>query len=122
VGTFFIDSESGRIATQRQLAAAGLGDAMTPPPRPWHPIRASGDATTLWYAALRKQERGIWLGTLAFRHGDHHSLLLRQGWEEVPHEEIVAFGPAAPSDGGELDEDLADAVRILAEMADQERT
>lgn len=86
---------------------------MTPPPRPWHQIRASGDASTLWYAVLRKQERGIWLGTLAFRQGDHYPLLLTQGWEEVPVEEIAAFGPAT----GESQEgigDLDDAIQALA--------
>lgn len=117
MGTFFIDTDNGRIATFRQLTAAGLADTMTPPPRPWHRIQASADASTLWYAVLRKQERGIWLGTLTFRHGDHHSLLLGQGWEEVPLDEITAFGPAAPNEAVERDEELGDAVRILAELA-----
>lgn len=66
---------------------------------------------------LRKQERGIWLGTLTFRHGDHHSSLLAQGWQEVPLDEIVAFGPAAPNDAVERDEELGNAVRILGELA-----
>jgi len=118
VGTFFIDTDTGRIATFRQLTAAGLADATTAPPRPWHKIQASPDASTLWYAALRKQERGIWLGTLTFRHGDHHSLLLEQGWEEVSLDEIVAFGPAASNEVSERDEELADAVRILGELAE----
>lgn len=86
---------------------------MTPPPRPWHQIRASGDASTLWYAVLRKQERGIWLGTLAFRQGGHYPLLLTRGWEEVSVEEIASFGPAT----GESQEgigDLDDAIQALA--------
>lgn len=94
-----------------------MGDDVNPPPRPWHQIRADIGASTLWYAVLRKQERGIWLGTLTFRHQEHHSLLLTQGWEEVPVEEIVAFGPAAPS-GGEPDDDLQDAVRELGASND----
>ncbi|WP_320669983.1 hypothetical protein [Patulibacter defluvii] len=98
--SFFIDFESGRVATKRQLMAANLHNGIDPPARPWHPIRSDVDASTLWYVVLRKQERGIWLGTVAFRHGDHHSLLLEQGWSEVPTEEIVAFGPAIGADGG----------------------
>lgn len=117
MGTFFIDTDTGRIATFRQLTAAGLADATTPPARPWHRIQASADASTLWYAVLRKQERGIWLGTLTFRHGDHHSSLLERGWEEVSLDEITAFGPAAPNDVIERDEELGDAVRILGELA-----
>ncbi len=107
---FFIDSDSGRIATRRQLTVAGLANDDHPPPRPWHQIRAGVDASTLWHAVLRKQERGIWLGTLTFRHGDHHSLLLKQGWEEVDVDEIRAFGPAGPP-GEDQDEALTEAVR-----------
>ncbi len=118
MGTFFIDTETGRIATLRQLTAAGLADSVTTPPRPWHRIQASADASTLWYAVLRKQERGIWLGTLTFRHGDHHSSLLSRGWQEVPLDEIVAFGPAMPNDGFDPDGELGDAVRILAELSE----
>jgi len=110
---FFIDTDSGRIATHRQLTYAGLTDTMTPPPRPWHQIRASGDASTLWYAVLRKQERGIWLGTLVFRQGDHYPLLLQRGWEEVSVEEIASFGPATP-DSQEGIADLDDAIKALA--------
>jgi hypothetical protein len=110
---FFIDTDSGRIATHRQLTYAGLADTMTPPPRPWHQIRASGDASTLWYAVLRKQERGIWLGTLVFRQGDHYPLLLQKGWEEVSVEEIAAFGPATAASQEGIG-DLDDAIQALA--------
>ena len=83
------------MATKRQLIAAGLSNGVDPPERPWHPIRGDVDASTLWYEVLRKQERGIWLGTVAFRRSDHHLLLLRHGWEEISIEEIAAFGPEA---------------------------
>jgi hypothetical protein len=43
---------------------------------------------------MRRRERGIWLGTLVMRHGDHHARLLEQGWEEVALDEI---GPVSPS-------------------------
>ncbi|MGE4426715.1 MAG: hypothetical protein AB7G37_09720 [Solirubrobacteraceae bacterium] len=93
MGSFFIDTDTGRVATGPQLRVAGVLVGTDPPPRPWHPVRGDIDATTLWHAVLRKQIRGVWLGTLTIRHGDHHSLLLRQGWTEVAVEEIAAFGP-----------------------------
>jgi hypothetical protein len=41
----------------------------------------------MWYAVLRRRERGVFIGTLVLRHSDHHALLLTRGWEEVaPHE------------------------------------
>lgn len=49
----------------------------------------------MWYAVLRKQLKGVFIGTMTFRHGDHHASLLADGWEEVPVEEI------GPSDGSE---------------------
>ena len=42
----------------------------------------------MWYAVLRKRERGIYLGALALRHQDHWRKLLDEGWEEVPIDEI----------------------------------
>ena len=72
----------------RQLAEAGIADTIDPPPRPWHPIQGTRDATTMWYAVLRKRERGIFIGTLVLRHTDHHASLLQSGWQEVPIEEI----------------------------------
>ena len=66
-----------------------------PPPRPWFAIRGSGDATTMWFAVLRKRERGVFIGTLAMHHSDHLAALLESGWDEVPIAEIGVDGPAA---------------------------
>lgn len=90
---FFIDTSSGHVATQHQLVASGAAPAGGLPPRPWLRIQGTGDATTMWYAVMRRQEKGIFIGTLVFRHSPHHSLLLEQGWEEIHHEQITA--PAA---------------------------
>jgi len=68
-------------------------------PRPWLRIQGSGDATTMWFAVMRRQERGVYIGTLVFRHGDHHTLLRERGWEEVPIDEIGSSLAGAPSDG-----------------------
>jgi hypothetical protein len=88
VGLFFIDTTSGQVATQRQLIDAGIGANDELPPRPWHRVRGSGDASTLWYAVLRKRTHGVFIGTMVFRHGDHHASLLAQGWEEVEVDDI----------------------------------
>jgi hypothetical protein len=98
VGLFFIDTGTGQIATHRQLIDAGVADTDALPPRPWHRVQGSVDASTMWFAVMRKQERGVYIGTLVLRHGDHHTLLARQGWEEVPIEEIgVDHGPSSPA-------------------------
>jgi len=65
-----------------------VADGIEPPPRPWHRVQGSGDASTMWYAVLRKEERGVFIGTLVLRHGDHHASLLQRGWQEVPVAEI----------------------------------
>ena len=96
MGLFFIDTDTGRVATQRQLIAAGVAGEDDLPPRPWLRIQATSDASTMWYAVLRKRERGVFIGTLCIRHGDHHASLLRRGWEEVPIEEIAAPPPGEP--------------------------
>jgi hypothetical protein len=83
VGVFFIDTDRGTVATQHQLIAAGVTAGSDPPPRPWLRIQGTGDATTMWYAIMRKRERGIFLGTLVMRHCAHHALLLERGWEEI---------------------------------------
>ena len=88
MGIFFIDTASGQVATQRQLIAAGVAAEDEGPPRPWLRIQGTGDASTMWYAVLRKRERGVFIGTLVLRHGAHHNLLLERGWEEVPVPEI----------------------------------
>jgi hypothetical protein len=92
---FFIDTSSGHVATQHQLVEAGVAPAGWQPPRPWLRIQGTGDATTMWYAVMRKREKGIFIGTLVFRHAPHHSLLLEQGWEEIPHEQISAPSPVS---------------------------
>jgi hypothetical protein len=88
VGVFFIDTSTGSVATQGQLIEAGLATESEPPQRPWHQIQATRDATTMWYAVLRKEVKGIFIGTLTIRHSDHHASLLDQGWEEIPVDEI----------------------------------
>ena len=50
----------------------------------------------MWYAVLRKRERGMFIGTLVLRHQDHHASLLTRGWEEVAVEEIAAFPQPRP--------------------------
>jgi hypothetical protein len=98
VGFFFIDTATGRVATQRQLIDAGIAGDVEPPPRPWHRVQGTQEATTMWYAVMRKRERGVFIGTLVLRHGDHHTLLRGSGWEEVPIEEIGVEGSARGPD------------------------
>jgi hypothetical protein len=88
MAVFFIDTGTGQVATRRQLIEAGLADEAEPPARPWLRIQGSDDATTMWYAVLRKQERGVFIGALAIRHGDHHASLLQGGWEDVALDEL----------------------------------
>ncbi len=95
MGLFFIDTATGQVASLRQLVEAGVADAVEPPPRPWHPIQGTRDASTMWYAVMRKQERGVFIGTLVLRHCSHHASLLQQGWQEVPIDEIRAGDPAS---------------------------
>jgi hypothetical protein len=83
MGVFFIDTAQGTVATQRQLIDAGIAPSGELPPRPWLRIQGTGDATTMWYAVMRKSERGIFIGTLVIRHSPHHALLLESGWEEI---------------------------------------
>jgi hypothetical protein len=89
---FFIDTGTGQVATHRQLVETGATGRDGLPPRPWHRIQGSPDASTLWFAVLRKRERGVFIGTLVLRHSSHHALLLERGWEEVAIDEIRA-GP-----------------------------
>jgi hypothetical protein len=42
----------------------------------------------MWYSVMRRPERRVFLGSLVFRHSDHHRLLTEQGWEEIPIDEI----------------------------------
>ena len=92
VGVFFIDTGQGTVATQHQLIAAGIASPERLPPRPWLRIQGTSDASTMWYAVMRKRERGIFIGTLVLRHSPHHALLMRSGWEEIPAAEIGVGG------------------------------
>jgi hypothetical protein len=92
VGLFFIDTGTGQIATQRQLIEAGIAPRDALPSLPWHRIQGTGDASTMWYAVMRRREKGVFIGTLVLRHSDHHALLLQRGWEEVPPSAIRAPG------------------------------
>ncbi|HEV2786416.1 MAG TPA: hypothetical protein VGV67_08520 [Solirubrobacteraceae bacterium] len=84
MGVFFIDTDQGTVATQHQLIEAGIADPDGTPRRPWLRVQGTGDASTMWYAVMRKRERGVFIGTLVLRHSAHHALLLRSGWEEIP--------------------------------------
>jgi hypothetical protein len=92
---FFVNTRDGRVATRSQLADAGLTDADGRPSTPWHAIQGPSDASTMWYAVLRKPVRGIYIGTLCIRHTGRQTLLEEQGWEEVPVEEIGVGGAQA---------------------------
>ena len=73
-----------------------MADERDDPPRPWHPIKGPPDASTMWYAVLRKRERGVFIGTLCIRHTGRQASLEARGWEEVPVPAIgvgVAAGP-----------------------------
>jgi len=63
----------------------------SPPPPPWHPIQGTRDATTLWYAVMRKPVRDKYIGALCIRHSDHHASLVQKGWQEVPVAEIRSY-------------------------------
>ena len=78
------------MATRRQLVEAGLADAAGRPTPPWHPIQGPSDASTMWYAVMRKQERGVYIGTLCVRHTGRQASLERAGWEEVTKDHIGA--------------------------------
>jgi hypothetical protein len=84
MGRFFIETNTGHVATHRQLLKAGLiNEGDDAPQRPWHPVQGPPDASTMWFAVLRKKTRGIFIGTLVLRHGGHHAFLLSDGWESV---------------------------------------
>jgi hypothetical protein len=88
MSVFFVNTQDGRIATRTQLTEAGLIDDEENPVKPWHPIQGPSDASTMWYAVLRKQMRGVFIGTLCIRHTERQPYLEGQGWEEVPVDEI----------------------------------
>jgi hypothetical protein len=94
VSAFFIDTSTGQVATLAQLIAAGIATGEAPPKLPWHPVRGDRDASTLWYAVMRKETKGVFIGTLVIRHSDHHASLLQQGWQEVAPSEIGDVSPS----------------------------
>ena len=77
------------MATRAQLEEADLVDGAGKPAEPWHPIKGPSDASTMWYAVFRKREKGVFIGTLCFRHSDRQASLLDRGWTEV---ELGAIG------------------------------
>jgi hypothetical protein len=94
VSAFFIDTSTGQVATLEQLVERGLAVPEKPPALPWHPVRGDRDASTLWYAVMRRQTKGVYIGTLVIRHSDHHASLLQQGWQEVDPSEIGDVSPS----------------------------
>lgn len=80
------------MATRSQLVDAGLADDDGKPVAPWHPIQGPGEESTLWYAVLRKRERGVFIGTLCIRHTDRQASLEAAGWVEVPVDGIAVDG------------------------------
>jgi hypothetical protein len=93
MASFFIDTSTGQVATQRQLVEAGIVASDEQPALPWHRVQGTRDASTMWYAVMRKRERGVFIGTLVLRHTGHHASLLKGGWEEVPVGDISAVAP-----------------------------
>ncbi len=74
---------------------------MNTPPRPWLRIQGTDDATTMWYAVLRKRVRdSVFIGALALRHSDHHASLLASGYEEIPVEVLRERGASQAPDVG----------------------
>ena len=96
MASFFIDTDTGQVATLRQLDEAGVVPPGGQPPLPWYPVQGTRDATTLWYAVMRKPIRDKYIGALCIRHSDHHASLLQKGWQEVAVEEIGERRPRGP--------------------------
>ena len=88
MGTFFVNTRDGRVATRTQLAEAELVDEFDKPVKPWHAIQGPRDASTMWYSVLRKETRGVFIGTLCVRHTGRQASLEADGWVEVPVAEI----------------------------------
>ena len=86
------------MATKRQLIEAGIVGQIDAPPRPWLRIQGTDDATTMWYAVLRKRVRDVYIGALALRHSDHHASLLASGYEEVTVAELRKRGASEAPD------------------------
>ena len=62
VGLFFIDTRHGSASRPSASSRGGDRRRATAPPRPWLRIQGTGDASTMWYAVMRKQERGVFIG------------------------------------------------------------
>jgi hypothetical protein len=96
VAGFFINVDTGRVATQAQLIEAGEASEHQEPALPWHPLQGPRDASTALYTVLRKRvegrQRAAWIGTLCIRYGGRQAFLEERGWEEVRVEEIRAGG------------------------------
>ena len=95
VSRFFVNTGDGRVATRAQLGAAGIVAGDEKPELPWFEINGPSDASTMWYAVMRKRERGVVIGTLCIRHVGRQASLEQQGWEEVPVEQIGVHGERA---------------------------
>ncbi|UGS35868.1 hypothetical protein DSM104329_02265 [Capillimicrobium parvum] len=78
--------------------AAGIASPAGDVPRPWHRIQGTHDATTMWYAVMRRREKGVFIGSLVFRHSPHHALLVERGWQDVAVEQIGVDAPAPGED------------------------
>lgn len=88
MSVFFVNTQDGRVATRTQLVDAGHADEYGKPLAPWHPIQGPGEESTLWYAVLRRRERGVFIGTLCIRHSDRHASLIAAGWDDIPVDDI----------------------------------
>ena len=94
MSAFFINVDSGRVATHSMLIESGEASDREPPGLPWHPLQGPRDASTAMYAVLRKrvegQQRDAWIGLLCFRYGERQASLEQEGWQEVTVDEIRA--------------------------------
>ena len=91
---FFINVDTGRVATHAMLIEAGEASDREPPGLPWHPVQGPSDASTARLrgpAKTRRRPRArAWIGLLCIRYGDRQASLEQEGWEEVTVEEIRA--------------------------------
>ena len=72
----------------RQLDEAGLVGDDDKAVAPWHQIQGPRDASTMWYAVMVKQLRGVYIGMLCIRHLNRQASMEADGWVEVPVDEI----------------------------------
>ena len=81
VAGFFINVESGRIATYAQLIEAGEASETGPPELPWHPVQGPSDGSTALYAVLSWRRGGQTLGMRPWRlRAAADGALLVAGW------------------------------------------